>query len=165
MAIVIDRAGPEHAALLAALHRHILVPAPAERPWTTGEFTDLLRTPSCCALIVQTQGTGDAAQTPAGFAIATLAGGEGDLLFIGVAPEMRRAGMARALLEALLDRAREAGLERLLLEVAENNAPARTLYDRAGFRAIARRPAYYPAGGQPRQAGQTIDAIVMECRL
>ena len=39
------------------------------------------------------------------------------------------------------------GLRAVFLEVDEDNAPARRLYARAGFREVGRRPGYYPSGG------------------
>jgi ribosomal-protein-alanine N-acetyltransferase len=41
------------------------------------------------------------------------------------------------------------GMAAILLEVDEENAPARRLYARAGFYAVGRRPGYYrnPAAG------------------
>jgi ribosomal-protein-alanine N-acetyltransferase len=51
------------------------------------------------------------------------------------------------LLAAALQAAAEAGAARLLLEVAEANPAARSLYAAAGFAPVGRRPRYYPDGG------------------
>jgi ribosomal protein S18 acetylase RimI-like enzyme len=51
---------------------------------------------------------------------------------IGVEPGHRRAGIGKALLEALADSAREEGCSRLSLSVEEDN-PALRLYERVGF--------------------------------
>jgi GNAT superfamily N-acetyltransferase len=45
----------------------------------------------------------------------------------------RRSGLGRALVEAALDRARERGCRRVELDVNEDNAPARALYEVCGF--------------------------------
>ncbi|GGO53478.1 N-acetyltransferase [Streptomyces daqingensis] len=45
----------------------------------------------------------------------------------------RRRGVGRALLEAACARAREEGARRITLRVLEHNAPARRLYEAAGF--------------------------------
>ncbi len=50
-----------------------------------------------------------------------------------VAPEARGLGLGRALVDAVIDWARGAGYQRLLLEVATENAPAVSLYARMGF--------------------------------
>ena len=53
-----------------------------------------------------------------------------------VAPEARTRGLGRALLEAAIAEARSVGIEHLELTVAAPQSRARTLYERAGFRAI-----------------------------
>ncbi len=61
------------------------------------------------------------------------------------APEARRRGVARALIEAAAEWAGEAGADAIELWVATGNATARRLYDSAGFRATGdRQPASFP---------------------
>lgn len=55
-----------------------------------------------------------------------------------VAPEARGAGVGKALLAFLEDRARARGAVRLVLDTNKSLAEARTLYARAGYREIAR---------------------------
>lgn len=50
-----------------------------------------------------------------------------------VAPQHRRAGVAAALVEAVVTWARAAGFRRLRLEVADANEAAVRLYERMGF--------------------------------
>jgi GNAT superfamily N-acetyltransferase len=50
-----------------------------------------------------------------------------------VRAEARRGGLGRALVEAALERAREHGARRVELDVNEDNAPARALYEACGF--------------------------------
>lgn len=45
----------------------------------------------------------------------------------------RRSGLGRALVEAAVERAREHGAQRIELDVKEDNAPARRLYEACGF--------------------------------
>ena len=52
----------------------------------------------------------------------------------------RGAGLGRALVEAALDRARERGCKRIELDVNEDNAAARALYEACGFRAEPKPP-------------------------
>jgi GNAT superfamily N-acetyltransferase len=56
-----------------------------------------------------------------------------DLISMWVAPEARRHGAARALIEAVVDWAREAGSDELQLWVTEGNDGARALYEASGF--------------------------------
>ena len=50
-----------------------------------------------------------------------------------VAPEYRRRGLARALLDACADEARRRGCHRLVLESGHDRAHAHRLYERYGF--------------------------------
>ena len=52
---------------------------------------------------------------------------------LGTAPEFRRRGVARALLAAAEDRARQLGLGRVSLETEVDNEAARALYESCGF--------------------------------
>jgi ribosomal protein S18 acetylase RimI-like enzyme len=58
-------------------------------------------------------------------------------LSVGVAPEHRGRGIGTALLEALVERAQQEGAPALSLSVEEDN-PALRLYERLGFRRVAR---------------------------
>jgi GNAT superfamily N-acetyltransferase len=60
-------------------------------------------------------------------------GDAGYLISMWVAPEARRQGIGSALIDALLQWATTRGLTRLILDVAERNAPAIALYGRKGF--------------------------------
>ena len=60
-------------------------------------------------------------------------GDTGYLLSMWVAPEVRRQGIASILVDAVVNWARSRGLNHLLLDVAEKNAPAVALYTRKGF--------------------------------
>ena len=66
-----------------------------------------------------------------------------DVMNVAVAPEARRQGVARALLEALEARLRARGVASLSLEVRPSNGPALALYESLGFTEAGRRPGYY----------------------
>ena len=53
-----------------------------------------------------------------------------------VAPERRKQGVGRALLDAAVSWARTTGADTLALDVTIGNDAARTLYERAGFRPV-----------------------------
>lgn len=72
-------------------------------------------------------------------------------------PDLRRRGVARALLSAVLDDAKGRAVSLAFLEVRPTNVEALGLYERFGFRVIGRRKGYYFDTGE--------DALVMEARL
>ena len=92
-----------------------------------------------------------------GFCLATVVLDEASLLLIVARPRVRREGLGRALLTALLDRLGRRGIRRCLLEVRESNAAALALYSGSGFVRDGRRRNYYPAG----EADEREDAILM----
>ncbi len=64
-----------------------------------------------------------------------------DALFIqniGVVPDMRRQGICSALLENRIDLARQNGYRACILDVADTNTRARRLYEKFGFRVVAK---------------------------
>ncbi|HLY88685.1 MAG TPA: GNAT family N-acetyltransferase [Acetobacteraceae bacterium] len=69
---------------------------------------------------------------------------EAEVLTLAVAPEARRQGIARALLETAHKETRLRGGRTIFLEVAVGNTPAHELYRRCGFTEVGRRHHYYP---------------------
>jgi GNAT superfamily N-acetyltransferase len=61
-------------------------------------------------------------------------GGDRILVAMWVAPAARRAGVGAALTNAVCEWARAQGQKRVYLGVAEDNEPARRLYERLGFK-------------------------------
>lgn len=90
-----------------------------------------------------------------GYASLIVVGDVADVARIAVVPQQRRTGVGRGLLSALLGESERQGVDRVLLEVASDNAAAIGLYEAGGFAAIATRPHYYRSGA---------DAVVMERR-
>jgi ribosomal-protein-alanine N-acetyltransferase len=83
----------------------------------------------------------------------TLAEGEREVLNVAVAPEFRRRGVARQLVESFLMAAPGA----VYLEVRELNIAARYLYKSMGFQEVSARPGYYASID-----GSSETAIVMK---
>jgi ribosomal-protein-alanine N-acetyltransferase len=74
----------------------------------------------------------------AGFVVSRSVHLEREILNLAVAPEWRRCGVAKALLEQQLARGATH-----FLEVRESNLAARALYHTLGFQEIGRRLGYY----------------------
>lgn len=78
-----------------------------------------------------------------GYCNLRLLAGEGEVQRIAVLPGYRRLGLARKMMEAMVDYARENSAVSISLEVRESNLPARKLYETYGFTAEAVRRGYY----------------------
>jgi ribosomal-protein-alanine N-acetyltransferase len=117
--------------------------------------------PGAFGYIAVLPGRTDAADdTPIGFALASGAADERELLSIGVLPEYRRSGIGRQLVETIIAESTKRGAARLFLEVAEDNAAAQRLYRNLGFFAVGRRPGYYR-----RKSGPAVAALTLRCNL
>lgn len=117
---------------------------PGGRAWAAGEIAALTEAPG-----------GFAVTEADGFAIGRAAAGEAELITIAVAPEARRTGIGRRLLEAFEDAARGRGALAAFLEVAADNEAALALYRAQGWDETGRRRGYY------RRAGGAVDAVTM----
>ena len=73
------------------------------------------------------------------------------LMNVAVAPERRRAGVARGLIARLVEES--GGKLPFTLEVRVSNRPAIAMYERLGFRSAGVRPRYYQDNGE--------DALIM----
>ena len=89
----------------------------------------------------------------AGYLLAWCLEDETHLGNLAVAPEYQRRGVGQALLEWLIEQARDAHSGRITLEVRSSNFAAQQLYGRFGFEAVALRRGYYQDTGE--------DALVM----
>ncbi|MDX9993454.1 MAG: ribosomal protein S18-alanine N-acetyltransferase [Anaerolineales bacterium] len=69
--------------------------------------------------------------------------GEGEIANLAIHPDFWRQGIGRALLQTALDKAKELGFGRVLLEVRASNLAAQALYRSFGFEEDGRRRAYY----------------------
>jgi ribosomal-protein-alanine N-acetyltransferase len=114
-------------------------------PWSLAMFVLELSKPSsvCLAALSERQ--------IAGYLVCSRYADVWHLMNIAVDPVSRRRGIARALLEALLQRAGRD--EPYTLEVRPSNTPAIALYEQFGFRSAGVRPRYYQDTGE--------DALIM----
>ena len=127
---------------MAALHARVFT---TPRPWSEAEFSSLL--------------TGAGVFTlggPQGFVLGRAIAGEAEVLTLAVAPEARRQGIARGLMEGFARKVVESGAETAFLEVAEDNAAAIGLYLSLGYTASGRRRRYFQTPD-----GKSLDALVM----
>jgi ribosomal-protein-alanine N-acetyltransferase len=138
--IVVTRAGPHDILSMVAIHRSCFA-----KPWDEEAMAQFLSSPEALCLIGSVADSSGGIM--AGLLIARTAADEAEILTFGVAPACRRAGLGRALLQEAIALLRDAGLKRLYLEVAEENAAARRLYHAFGAVPVGKRPGYYEHGG------------------
>jgi ribosomal-protein-alanine N-acetyltransferase len=84
-------------------------------------------------------------------------GDDAELMTIGVGRAYQRQGIAAALMNNLIGRARQCDAARMLLEVRVDNEPALALYRRFGFQRMGLRKRYYQPEG--------VDAYTMSLEL
>lgn len=131
---------PACAPVFAALHEAAF----PHEPWDEAAFAMLLAQPGMCGFLDER----------GGFLLLRIVQDEAEIITIGsTAP---RRGIASSLLARGIDAARAAGVDKLHLEVAQNNAPARALYAKHGFAEAGRRRAYYADGN---------DALILTLNL
>lgn len=109
------------------------------KPWSAADFADLKK--SGCDIMASQNG----------FIVYRAVLDEAELITIGVHPDARRGGIAATMIELMVRDLAARGVKRVFLEVAENNHPARALYEKHGFAVVGRRPKYYDG----------VDAILM----
>lgn len=137
----------EHLAAVAALEQLCFA-----EPWSE----------SALKLLCHNAGLGVVIPAEEGNAVARAYGGlthvldEGSITNIAVRPDMRRQGLGRAVVVALLDRAVEVGVTDVYLEVRISNAAAIALYCSLGFETVGTRKNFYKL--------PTEDAYVMRWR-
>lgn len=106
-------------------------------PWSENAFEDELNNPLAVYLVAHDDGR------CTGYCGFWSVAGEGGITNVAVAPEYRRRGTGRALIEKMIDTALELKLSLLTLEVRASNTAAQSLYEKYGFEKVGIRPNYY----------------------
>jgi ribosomal-protein-alanine N-acetyltransferase len=116
-------------------------------PWTFETFSAALALRHLRFLVAEETGgageRGGGEPCLVGYVVALVMADEGEIADLAVAPDARRRGVARVLLERVASDAMEGGVRALYLEVRESNAAARALYESLGFAQVGRRRGYY----------------------
>ena len=143
-----------HGDVLATAHDKCFVTS-----WSADDFYELLRLPAVFGYIIYTSKENfermEMFSKPSkieshvdlvGFVICLVAKDQCEILTICVLPEWRRMGFANKLLGCVITKAKNIGVKKIFLEVAENNDLARKLYNNQGFEEFGRRKKYYMQG-------------------
>jgi ribosomal-protein-alanine N-acetyltransferase len=128
----IRTADPADAAGLASLERRCF-----SDPWSETGLREMLGSPQVIARVAERRGA------IVGYAFARWVMNTGEIMNLAVAPEHRRQGLARRLLDALLDGLLARGVTEVFLEVRASNQAAQALYLSRGFQVAGMRRAYY----------------------
>ena len=130
---------------LAELHS-----ASFHRGWGEGEFESMIAERNT---LIQCLRLG---RRTVGFAVSRIGADEAEILSVAIDARHRGRGLSRDLLLTHLGHLSGRGVRRIFLEVEENNAPARRLYERTGFTVVGRRERYYRGAG-----GEQLNALLM----
>ena len=123
--------------------------AAGERAWPASAWVAVLETSDATVWLAGEDQT-------TGFLAVRWIADEGHVQTVGVVPEARRRGVARALLDQAASEGRRRGVTAWLLEVRADNTSARALYENLGYAEVGRRPRYYACG---------TDAVLMTCKV
>lgn len=134
---------------VAELEAEIFAPS-HHTPWSERVFSDDLAESGHIWWVAHDEGE------LIGYAGAVMVAGDAQISNVAVAEGRRREGIAGRLLARVTYDGQMLGATVSSLEVDVDNAAARSLYERLGYREIGRRPNYYGAGH---------DALIMEARL
>jgi ribosomal-protein-alanine N-acetyltransferase len=94
---------------------------------------------------------------PNGFVLGRAVAGEAEILTLAVRPDLRRSGIARALMLEAGRLAFDRGARVVFLEVDTMNRAGLALYEGLGFAKVGERKGYYRTSG-----GQLRDALVLK---
>ena len=121
-------------------------------PWSASQYKEEFASPTRHFVVAV-----DAEQNIIGYAGVFAPGAaEADILTVGVVPEHRGKGVAKALIALITDWAKEQGTTAMMLEVKTDNTDAIGLYDSLGYSTLNIRKDYFGAG---------LDAQVMRLEL
>ena len=121
-------------------------------PWSSGQYREEISAPTRLFVVAL-----DDANSVIGYAGVFAPGGaEADILTVGVIPQHRGQGIARALMARITQWAIAQGSSAMMLEVKTDNAAAIGLYESLGYSKVNTRKDYFGSG---------LDALVMRKEL
>ena len=115
--------------------------------FTAQSLRDMLNKPAFYGAVLPAvgQAAGSAAAIHA-YYLSKISADCADIIAIGTHRDWQRRGFGRIMLEHLIGVTERQHVEKILLEVAADNMPARQLYDSCGFFEIGCRKNYYKRG-------------------
>jgi [ribosomal protein S18]-alanine N-acetyltransferase len=127
----------------------------SDSPWSMGQFKEEFKgVPKSRYFLVAVDGENQIIGYAGVLVVAP--GVEADVLTVGVLPNHQKMGIATAFMSELEKWSATKGAPAMMLEVAIENTPAITLYEKLGYEKISTRQNYY---------GPALDALVMRKEL
>jgi ribosomal-protein-alanine N-acetyltransferase len=121
-------------------------------PWSASQYKEEFSSPTRHFIVAV-----DQAQSIVGYAGVFAPGAaEADILTVGVVPEHRGKGIAKALMALITEWAKAQGTTAMMLEVKVDNSEAIGLYESLGYSKLNIRKDYFGTG---------LDALVMRLEL
>ncbi len=111
-------------------------------PWSKRSLESQIFTDSAVFAVIYDN------DTAAGYITGQIVADECELYRIAVLPQYRKQRLATRLMEYFLDKCEENNVKSIFLEVRSGNAPARSLYEKSGFKVLAVRKNYYSNPGE-----------------
>lgn len=138
--------------------------------WSEQQISQLLQQDiNQCWGVLETDTAQDSESKIVAYCIISTVFEVAEVLRIGTHPDYQRQGLAAGLLQALIKAMPHKQLERILLEVRQDNVAAIVLYKRMGFEVIHVRKGYYSI---PSKEGSGVgtgeakcDALIMQYEL
>ncbi len=124
------------------------------RYWNRQAFTDFFTVKDTFAFLVEEN------KKAIAMMVYRVTFDQADVLTVAVLPAWRRQGIAKMLVEGMLDKCKKLGAKKLFLEVEVGNDSAIKLYENMGFTHISRRKLYYQ-----QLDGSLTDALVMAKKI
>ncbi len=124
------------------------------RYWNRQVFTDFFSVKDTLAILVEEE------NQPIAMMVYRVTFEQADVLTVAVLPVWRRRGIARKLVEGMIEKCQQLGVKKIFLEVEVGNDSAIKLYENMGFTHISRRKLYYQ-----QLDGSLTDALVMKKKL
>ena len=105
--------------------------------WTKQMLVDAFNDSTCQISIIKND------TQVVGYSVLRIVGKEAEIDNIAIAPNFRRQGLGKKLLNHLLSLSKEQNAEKVFLEVDTNSVEAISLYEKIGFKRLGLRKNYY----------------------